>query len=245
VNISSDAELSIRLQSGDVVDTVMRDVTSAMMRDAVPWRTFRMRYGQPHYSGTYWCATVDDHVIHESRLELSRLMVADFDPSVHHIVAQPFMMRTRIGGRIRRHVPDYYLGTDDGFVVVDVKPRDRLDDPKVAATFAWTREIAEAAGWTFEVACEQPRPYIDNVRFLAGYRRSRYVSGPALDELRSKNLDGLTVDEVLSSTSGPRPLVKATLLHMLWTHEVMADLSERLWSQTLIAVPSRIAGTAA
>lgn len=239
-----DVQLSIRLQTGEIVETTMRDVTPTMMQDAIPWRRFRMRKGQPHYPGDYWAATEEGHVIYESRLELSRLMIADFDPSVRHIVAQPFWMRTRIGGRLRRHIPDYYFGTTGGSVVVDVKPRARLADPKVAATFDWTREAIEAKGWTFEIACEQPRPYIDNIRFLAGYRRAQYVSATALTELRSTTIHGQTFEEVLSRTSSPRPLVKATLLHMLWTHEVLADLSEPLDSQTVLTVPCHIAGTA-
>lgn len=60
----------------------MRDVAPTMMAEAVPWRTFRMRERQPHYSGDYWAATEMGHVIYESRLELSRLVIADFAPSV-------------------------------------------------------------------------------------------------------------------------------------------------------------------
>ena len=43
-----------------------------------------------HYSGTYWSATERGHVIYESRLELARLLFADFDASVNRIFAQPF-----------------------------------------------------------------------------------------------------------------------------------------------------------
>ena len=48
--------------------------------------------------GTYWCATERGHVIYESRLELARLMFADFDRRVKHIVAQPFLLRTKVAG---------------------------------------------------------------------------------------------------------------------------------------------------
>jgi hypothetical protein len=89
---------------------------------AAPWRTFRWFTEQRHYSGTYWCATDQGHVIYESRLELVRLLFADFDRRVKHIVAQPFLLRTKVGGRLKRHVPDYLLWTDTGPVVVDVKP---------------------------------------------------------------------------------------------------------------------------
>ncbi len=52
-----------------------------------------------------------DHVIYESRLELSRLLFADFDPSVPAIVAQPFLLQTVLEARVRRHIPDYLLFT--------------------------------------------------------------------------------------------------------------------------------------
>ena len=55
--------------------------------------------GQRHYSGTYWSATMGDHVIYESRLELARLLFADFDPSVRRIVAQPFLLKAEVEGR--------------------------------------------------------------------------------------------------------------------------------------------------
>ena len=71
----------------------MRQATEEMFRDVLPWRTFRWYYGQQHYSGSYWASTMSAHVIYESRLELARLLMADFDTSVNHIVAQPFLMR--------------------------------------------------------------------------------------------------------------------------------------------------------
>jgi uncharacterized protein (UPF0264 family) len=48
-------------------------------------------------------------VIFESQLELARLLLADFDPEVVGIRAQPCWMRHRVKGRVRRHVPDFLL----------------------------------------------------------------------------------------------------------------------------------------
>jgi hypothetical protein len=48
-----------------------------------------------HYLGTYWSATEGRHVFYESRLELARLLFADFDRSVHRICAQPFLLTMR------------------------------------------------------------------------------------------------------------------------------------------------------
>jgi hypothetical protein len=168
----------------------MHQATEVLFRDVVPWRVFRWYYGQRHYSGSYWASTMSAHVTYESRLELARLLMADFDKSVNHIVAQPFMLQTELRGNARRHIPDYLLLTDDGAVVVDVKPADLLDDPAVAETFEWVCTLVESMGWSFEAASEQPRVRMDNVRFLAGYRRPALVNDSALTRLRSRNPGG-------------------------------------------------------
>lgn len=76
-------------------------VSSDALREAASWRTFRWYKGQKHYSGTYWSATCTGHVIYESRLELARLLMADFDRSVSWIV-RPALSA---GGYCRRSLP--------------------------------------------------------------------------------------------------------------------------------------------
>ena len=234
-----DMTLDIRLESGDVARVGMSSAKPAMLDEAVPWRTFRMYYGQPHYSGTYWCATVNSSVIYESRLELSRLILADFDMKVSHIVAQPFLLRAKVDGVRRRHIPDYFLNTCDGPVVVAVKPRDQLDKPKNIDTFAWVRCAIECLGWRFEIASEPEPVLMENVRFLAGYRRSRYVNADALNELRSMNLrNGSFGDALRQVRHAPPPLARSALLHMLWTHEVSTDLNAVLTDRSILITRS-------
>lgn len=86
--------------------------TSELLSSAAPWRAFRWHRGQRHHSGTYWSATEHAHVIYESRLELARLLYADMDAAVKKIVAQPFLLKTKVGRRVRRHVPDFLLVED-------------------------------------------------------------------------------------------------------------------------------------
>ncbi|MFI5706055.1 hypothetical protein ACIA78_39205, partial [Streptomyces xanthochromogenes] len=50
---------------------------------------------------------------------------SDFGRSVHGIVAQPFLLQTVLEGKIRNHIPDHLLLTDQVPVVVDVKPLHR------------------------------------------------------------------------------------------------------------------------
>lgn len=234
-NLWNSATVHIRLSHDADVGMSMCDFTPAMMKDTRPWRTFRWYKGQRHYPGIYWSSTESDHVIYESRLELSQLLLADFDPSVSHIVAQPFLLKAKVAGRLRRHVPDYFLMTAAGPVVIDVKPRQHLDDPKVVATFAWAREVLETAGIRFEVASEQSPIYLENVRFLAGYRRTQGISDSALAELRALELSAISFAGALRRVTAPEPLARAALLHMLWHHELTADLSQVLHARTMLA----------
>ena len=97
----------------------MEFATTDFLSRAVPWRTFRWRDGQRHYSGTYWSATNRDHVIYESRLELARLLLADYDTAVLNVIAQPFLLRARVNRRMRRHIPDFRCSPTPFLMVVD------------------------------------------------------------------------------------------------------------------------------
>lgn len=196
---------------------------------APPWRTFRWHQEQKHYSGTFWSATEHGHVIYESQLELARLLLADFDTSVRHIVAQPFLLRAEVDGAGRKHIPDYLLLTSDGPVVVDVKPHDRQSDPKTAFTLAWVRTVVAWRGWRFEVFGEPPSAELANLRFLAGYRQGWLFDGALLGELRARELDAVTLREACHCLPGrPEPLVRAAVLHLLWRQEFMTDLTRPL-----------------
>lgn len=142
--------VSIQLHDGRApADRPLRLVTASQVVSAAPWRMTRSARGQAHYPGFYWSATTGGHVIYESRLELAPLLLADFDPDVVAIAAQPFLLRAAVGGRIRRHVPDSLLvHAGQSARVVNVKPASRLADPQVAEALArpgrgvWTRSPA-------------------------------------------------------------------------------------------------------
>ncbi|MFD7845223.1 TnsA-like heteromeric transposase endonuclease subunit [Nocardia sp. NPDC059764] len=172
-SVASPAGEIVFKRAGDDVEIArpFAEISTDVLVKALPWRTFRWYYGQWHYSGFYWSATQQAHVIYESRLELARLMFADFDRSVNHIAAQPFLLRSEVDGQLRRHVPDYLLLTEQGPIVVDVKPASCLTVPKVGFTFEWTRRLVESRGWRYQVWSEPDEVELANIRFLAGYRR--------------------------------------------------------------------------
>ncbi|MFJ6139430.1 TnsA endonuclease N-terminal domain-containing protein [Kitasatospora sp. NPDC092286] len=83
---------------------------------------------------------------------------------VRHILAQPFLIKADIEGKVRKHIPDYLLISDDGPVVVDVKSRSRVAKPEVAFTFAWNRRVVEARGWRYVVWSEPVQAELENIR---------------------------------------------------------------------------------
>lgn len=152
-------EVCVRLAEDEASEGLAwESVPLEMLYAAEPWRTFRWYMGQKHYSGSYWSSTQSDHVIYESRLELARLLYADFDRDVTAIVAQPFLLRAEMDGVLRRHIPDYLMATTAGPLVVDVKPRHRAAKPEHAFTFAWTREAVESAAGTTRCGANRRTP---------------------------------------------------------------------------------------
>lgn len=236
VDISS-AVVSYRPAAGEERSLPLAQVEASALYRAAPWRTFRWYYGQKHYSGTYWSATLGDHVIYESRLELETLLLADFDPAVSRMVAQPFLLQAEVGGQTRRHIPDFLLETADGPVVVDVVRTARLDHERIIRLCSWTEQLANAQAWTYRVASETPRALLANVRFLAGYRRARFINEQIVSEihLNKTNLVGLSIAEAERRfRMNPRPLVRAAILHLLWRQELSVDVSQLLRPTTII-----------
>jgi hypothetical protein len=167
---------------------------------------------------------------YESRLELSRLILADFDPRARRIVSQPFQLRGMVGGEEFRRVPVYLVCTDGGPLVIDVKPARALHETAVAHLLDVTRQVVESRGWRYEIAYEPAKVEFMNVRFLAGYRHARHFSTDVLDAVRASMAgeDGIRVGEIAQSTTYPRPVALACLMHLLWRHEFTFDVSRRL-----------------
>lgn len=214
-------------------------VSSDALREAAPWRTFRWYKGQKHYSGTYWSATCGSHVIYESRLELARLLLADFDRSASWIVAQPFLLEAVVDGRRRRHIPDFLLFTDTGPVVVDVKPPSQLIKPVVEQTFAWTRRAVEERGWSYEVCTGVTPVLLANIQFLAGYRRRGLFRAEIVERMSAPSLVGSTVVEAISRQDTYLPeIARSALMHVLWRQHLTVDLNRPLSGRHVLEGPS-------
>jgi hypothetical protein len=97
--VPAEPVVSLRMADGSEVRRLLRDVRARQVVVAVPWRAARSARGQSHYPGFYWAETTGSHVVYESRMELARLLAADFDPVVTAIAAQPVPPRHSASGK--------------------------------------------------------------------------------------------------------------------------------------------------
>ncbi|MBR7829666.1 TnsA-like heteromeric transposase endonuclease subunit [Actinospica sp. MGRD01-02] len=231
---------SARIRAKDLLgaETIACEFTAAPLTGllaAGPWRTFRWYFGQRHYSGSYWAATEKDLVIFESRLELASLLAADFDPGVSRIVAQPFLMTAQVDGIERRHVPDFLLLTGSGPLVVDVKPAAMLSKDEVAFALGWARAVVEDRGWRYEIWSEPSAARLENLRFLAGYRRSWLFDPVLLTRVQAGFEDGMTLGEAFGAGhQADARLVRPAVLHLLWSGSIVTDIDRPLSPTSIV-----------
>ena len=116
-----------------------------------------------------------------------------------------------------------------------MKPERRLSRPEVVETFAWIRAALERRGWDYEVWSEPNAVELQNIRFLAGFRRT-YLFDPALlVTLRSIESDGASLAEIIDMVpEWPLPLARAALLHLLWSQEFTVELCRPLRSSPIL-----------
>jgi hypothetical protein len=234
-----------RRADGQFADTTLDRLTVDDVIAGLPVREFRSYKGRQHYSGWYWSATLARLVVYESRLELARIMLADFDPSVTGVAAQPFLLTGADGTRTRRHVPDLLLmSADDGVMVVDVKAPSRMADPAVQAQFAWTRQVCAMRGWAFEAWPGTDPRLLANVRFLAGYRRDAFITVgliPAVLDAAAGQPSVGAIERALSPEHPPA-VVRPVVLHLLWTGRLQADLTCPLSTDTPVRLTEAVTG---
>jgi hypothetical protein len=241
VDISPAVAVQVRYRRGTGTGTCSLDRLSV---DEVlaggPVREFRWFRGRRFYSGWYWSATTGGLVAYESRLELARILLADFDPDVVGIAAQPFQLIGRDGAVLSRHVPDLLLQqADGGVLVVDVKPAHRIDDPAVRAVFDWTASVVGWRGWRFEAWFGADAVLLANVAFLAGYRRPQVVDQSLVDDVRAAAACQQTIAGAERTVDAPVSRVRPVLLHLLWCGRLRTDLSTPVGPTSRVEVVTR------
>src|SRR5207248_9633915 len=78
-------------------------------------------------------------------------------------------------------------------------------------------------GWRFEVRSEPPPVRLENLRFLAGYRRDWLFDPVLLADLRAADLHGVRLGAAFGCLPGrPEPVVRSAALHLSWSGHLAA-----------------------
>jgi hypothetical protein len=186
-----------------------------------------------------WAVTSRSLVGYESWVERDTAMALDFDPAVVALASQPFRLVWPDDERDREHTPDYFARLADGTgVVVDVRPEGLVDE-EAAEIFAFTPRICESVGWQFRLAGDLGQPFRANLRWLARYRYPRCHRTSVTNRLR----EVFGESQLLLAGAervGDRLAVLPVLYHLLWQHELTADLvSAPLGSGTVVCLAGR------
>lgn len=233
--MAMDVVVAFRDAAGKAGEVGLAAADAGVLAVGRPWRVFRWHQGQRHYSGWYWSATMGSHVVYESRLELARLLLADFDPSVVAIAAQPFRITADVDGRRRRHVPDFLLLDRFGAAtVVNVKPADRLGDAEVAEALGWAAEVFDRRGWVHEVWSGASAVVLANIRFLSGFRHRGRVDADAVGFVERSFSAPVEVGDLEAGWPGRRGDVRAAVLYLLWRGVLVTDLSRPLSGSSVL-----------
>lgn len=194
--------------------------------------------GQSNYPGLFWSATNGAHVWYESRLELAWLWLADFDPHVRRIAAQPFELTGQDGERPRTRFPDFLLVDDfDNVHVVDVKPDHMLDKPEVRASLNWTAHALKTRAWSYEVWSGADPSLLRNVRLLAAARVPGNVDDAVVEAVvmacpATGEALGSLENRVLAT--GLTPNSRIAVFAALWRGHLVCDLGAPISIETVV-----------
>ena len=223
---------------GDEVSTTLDRARADLVVEGYPIRippTFR---DQKNYPGLFWASTNRRQLIYESLLELDRLWLADFDPTVVGICTQPFQLSAQFDDALRTHVPDILLThSDQRVTLVDVKPEQLLDEPTVRDQFDWTRALCEEKLWHYEIFSGGDSTVLRNIKMLALGRRPERLPLEVVSKAREELGDStICLGELLNRR--PRSLDEAdwrvAVFSLVWTGEARVDMDRPLDSAAVL-----------
>lgn len=231
------ASVSYQDGSGAIVETTLDAAVADRVVTGMPVRRIRSHARQRNYCGWFWSTTTGGHLVYESRLELDRLLLADFDPDVVWIATQPFWLGGQDGESFRRHVPDVMLKLASGrFTVVDVKPLEFQSEPDVAKVLDWTSRACAAKGWRYEVyGGGDDGVVLANIRHLAYARRDYLLAEREMQAAAALNPAGRPWGEVANDlTAAGCRADDAAISAMLWGGKWRTDLHRPLGRSSVL-----------
>ncbi|ROS23715.1 TnsA-like heteromeric transposase endonuclease subunit [Cellulomonas sp. PhB150] len=223
---------------GGEVQVPLCDADAVALAWSMPKRIPPYYRGQRNYPGLFWSSTNLGHIVYESLLELAWLWLADFDPHVTRIAAQPMLLIGDDNGRARTRYPDFLcLDSAEGVRVVDVKAPALLEKRGAKEALAWTGSVIRDRGWGYEVWVEAPQVTLRNVRLLAAARRPGMVRDVDIEAaVQLCQAPGSTIAEIeqrlaRQSVQGARLVILAAL----WIGLLKCNMAEPIDAATVVA----------
>ena len=213
-------------------------LTMTQVREFSQIREIKAYKGQKRMPGHFYMTKTDSLVAYESRLEMFVLRQLDFNPTTVSVVSQPFILHVADGENSFKHVPDFLaVSAVEEVTVIDVKPKKFADKTENKRKFGATAAACELAGWSYSVQSEPDRLFIENLRWLAGYRRDLPTVGTYAEQLiEACEKKSLPLQELVSKV-GPSALVRPVLFHLLWHRLLEIDMRAQLNNKSLVDFP--------
>ena len=153
------------------------------------------------------------------------------------IASQPFwLFWTTKEGKSRSHAPDYFVRCRDGSaVVVDCRPVERRK-PRDVVAFEATKLACESVGWEYRLV-GAPDPIVTrNVRWISGSRHPRFHQEAVARRLLETFADPAPLLAGAQVVGDPIAVLP-TLFHLLWSRELVVDLSTPLHQAVTVSLP--------
>jgi hypothetical protein len=238
--------------SDDGYATYPREFDSVTWSDLVgshPVRDYSRHRGQKNKPIAFFSRTTGDLINCESRLERSFALVADFNPDVVHIAAQPCAIQFPVGDELRVHTMDFVvLALGRIPIAVDVKTAKEAADPKWIARHKRIRALLGRAGIGHFVWTGLPPTIVENLAYFS----SAQVTDGSLDRVRdiavSQSAAGTSAGllakviephiGVWPATNGrnvpPSRIAPVLVRAMLWERTLTTDLTVPFASTSMV-----------
>ncbi len=216
----------------------LSDIERDQVRNFRQIRKIEAYKGQKHMPGFYYMRAMRELVAYESRLEMVTLLQLDYNPSTSWVISQPFILHYIVGKTEYTHVPDYLSITEtDDVTVIDVKPKKFVNDKENQRAFEATASACSSAGWTYSVQSEPHLLFLENLRWLAGFRRhSPIIDLYAETLIETCQAKALPLRELVSSVGHPA-VVRPILFHLLFHRSLWINMYAQFTNGSIIDLP--------
>ncbi|WP_171059366.1 TnsA-like heteromeric transposase endonuclease subunit [Arthrobacter crystallopoietes] len=239
--LSQDRYLLLWQENGETKQKhVGPDIVSIGLEDTERVRVGRSYPHRRHYDGVYPVIETRQSVWYESMLELQCLMQLEHAGDLAGISTQPMCF---VGPNRFRHYPDFFYrrSSDQTGVVVDVRARERMDEP-TRARYGLTAALCRSIGWEYEVMHGLTDWAAMNLEWLSAFRHPRFaLPVPAIEQLLSHITQPISFIEAAKLIDSRAPeLAKAHLYHLMWRREVVT-ISDGPFCEEMLIIDAQVA----